>query len=258
MASPTGTTGLGYFFADVLGAAGISLSGNGEQVLVGLAWSMCEGPPGSQAAYNPYNTTLPEPGATAFNWNGGDPVKNYPDWATGVRATADSMGAAMRSSLTAIGGGSARAESFANVIGYWESSSGVAPSYAANYRASLALLRQNTSKQTALYNASINAPNGPGPNPGNEGTTIGLSASPIADSAITGTVGAVQTSISTIGDLYGLIGRIATWVPKNIVRVIEGIIGIIALVLGVLILSHNSIKEVGDTVAQVAPLAAAG
>ncbi len=48
------------------------------------AWASGEG---SQAAFNPLDTTQAEPGATAFNANGGVPVENYPDYRTGLAAT---------------------------------------------------------------------------------------------------------------------------------------------------------------------------
>lgn len=48
------------------------------------AWASGEG---SRARFNPLDTTQPEPGATAYNANGGVPVENYPDYQSGVTAT---------------------------------------------------------------------------------------------------------------------------------------------------------------------------
>lgn len=49
------------------------------------AWKLAEG---SQAAWNPFDTTEDAPGATDYNSVG---VKNYPDEATGVSATAATL-----------------------------------------------------------------------------------------------------------------------------------------------------------------------
>ncbi|MDQ2725278.1 MAG: NlpC/P60 family protein, partial [Actinomycetota bacterium] len=48
------------------------------------AWAAGEG---SAARFNPLDTTQPEPGATPYNANGGDPVENYPDYRSGITAT---------------------------------------------------------------------------------------------------------------------------------------------------------------------------
>lgn len=48
------------------------------------AWASGEG---STARFNPLDTTQPEPGATPYNANGGDPVENYPDYRSGITAT---------------------------------------------------------------------------------------------------------------------------------------------------------------------------
>jgi peptidoglycan hydrolase CwlO-like protein len=49
------------------------------------AWEMAEGGHWHNSAhYNPLNTTMPEPGATAMNWVG---VKAYTSWAQGFTAT---------------------------------------------------------------------------------------------------------------------------------------------------------------------------
>lgn len=49
------------------------------------AWMQAEG---NKTAYNPLSTTLNEPGATSFNHVG---VRNYPDMASGVQATIDTL-----------------------------------------------------------------------------------------------------------------------------------------------------------------------
>jgi hypothetical protein len=49
------------------------------------AWYKDEG---SKAVWNPLDSTLVLPGSTPYNNNHGLPVQNYPDRATGVRATA--------------------------------------------------------------------------------------------------------------------------------------------------------------------------
>lgn len=48
------------------------------------AWAQAEG---GTAANNPFNTTQVMPGATAYNNNNGDPVKNYLNPAQGIAAT---------------------------------------------------------------------------------------------------------------------------------------------------------------------------
>jgi cell wall-associated NlpC family hydrolase len=93
-AAPTGAAGpvgaapgppggpLARFDADLLANLGDPVTAAN---LAGLAgWASGEG---STARYNPYDTTQPEPGATAFNSNSGDPVRDYPDYRTGLAAT---------------------------------------------------------------------------------------------------------------------------------------------------------------------------
>lgn len=70
------------FATDLL--TNLTLPVTGPNVAALQAWASGEG---SQAAFNPLDTTQAEPGATAFNANGGVPVENYPDYRTGLAAT---------------------------------------------------------------------------------------------------------------------------------------------------------------------------
>jgi len=62
---------------------------NAANVRALTAWGECEG---SAAQFNPLDTTQHEPGATEYNTFGNDQhVWNYPDEATGVRATVTTL-----------------------------------------------------------------------------------------------------------------------------------------------------------------------
>jgi hypothetical protein len=50
-----------------------------------VSWIQAEG---GDASWNPLNTTLDADGATEYNWVG---VKNYPDFATGITATVETL-----------------------------------------------------------------------------------------------------------------------------------------------------------------------
>ena len=57
-----------------------------------IAWMAAEsGGTGTRALFNPMNTTQNAPGATAYNHNNGYPVKNYPNWDIGMKATIDTI-----------------------------------------------------------------------------------------------------------------------------------------------------------------------
>jgi hypothetical protein len=71
------------FLSDVLKGIGIP-NPNSSQLRFMRIWKQVEA---NQAAWNPLSTTLSLPGATNYNYNNGFPVKNYPDRATGLRAT---------------------------------------------------------------------------------------------------------------------------------------------------------------------------
>jgi hypothetical protein len=73
-------TGLrGDFAKDVYGKLGIPF--NQVNRVIGIAWAAIEG---SNALFNPWDTTEPWPGATDYNSVG---VKNYRSWEDGVNAT---------------------------------------------------------------------------------------------------------------------------------------------------------------------------
>lgn len=76
------------------------------------AWAAHEGCWGCVGAWNPLDTTLPEPGSWAFNtFGGGLHVQSYPSAAEGARATAATIGgypligSALRSGTGVCGGG---------------------------------------------------------------------------------------------------------------------------------------------------------
>lgn len=74
---------LDQFARDVM--HGISAPVTDANLRAFRAWHACEG---GQAAYNPLNTTQGAPGATDYN---SVHVRNYPDQATGVRATVQTL-----------------------------------------------------------------------------------------------------------------------------------------------------------------------
>jgi len=60
-----------------------------ENLRAVVSWEFAEsGNPPNAAKYNPLNTTQRMPGSWDFNWNGGYPVQNYPDYQTGITANA--------------------------------------------------------------------------------------------------------------------------------------------------------------------------
>lgn len=71
------------FFENVLTKLGAPVSHNNLAIL--NLWAKHEG---GRAAFNPLNTTKNATGATAYNTAG---VKNYPDFETGVNATAATL-----------------------------------------------------------------------------------------------------------------------------------------------------------------------
>jgi hypothetical protein len=84
---PSGPNPIARFARDVLGGLGEPTTALNVDSIV--AWAAGEG---SCARYNPLDTTLPEPGAVAFNTlaDGGH-VWNYPSWPVGVQATVDTL-----------------------------------------------------------------------------------------------------------------------------------------------------------------------
>lgn len=72
------------FMTDVLIGLGIT-NPNQYQIQFMKSWRQHEG---AQAAWNPLNSTKSKPGATIFNYA---TVKNYPDRATGLEATIDTL-----------------------------------------------------------------------------------------------------------------------------------------------------------------------
>lgn len=70
----------------------------GENLALFTAWARDEGNGGvsngkpiKRPNWNPLDTTLVLPGSTAFNFNGGVPVQNYPTRALGIEATAKTL-----------------------------------------------------------------------------------------------------------------------------------------------------------------------
>jgi hypothetical protein len=72
------------FMTDVLKGLGIT-NPNEYQIQFMVSWRQHEG---AQAAWNPLNSTIKKPGATIYNYA---TVKNYPDRATGLSATIDTL-----------------------------------------------------------------------------------------------------------------------------------------------------------------------
>jgi hypothetical protein len=72
------------FLTDVLKGLGIT-NPNQYQIQFMKSWRQHEG---AEAAWNPFNSTKSKPGATIYNYA---TVKNYPDRATGLEATLDTL-----------------------------------------------------------------------------------------------------------------------------------------------------------------------
>jgi hypothetical protein len=75
------------FLTDVLKGIGIPKP-NSSQIAFMRSWRQHEG---GSATFNPFNTTLKKPGSKPFNTNNGFPVQNYPDRATGLSATLNTL-----------------------------------------------------------------------------------------------------------------------------------------------------------------------
>lgn len=172
-------TSLYNFFQAVLAFFG----GNNtyEHYMALAAWSACEGPAGSQGAYNPLNTTWPggqtngktvnskagpvtlPSGNGAYlgnnpGQNGGNPVKNYAGWASGVSATvATILGTGIAAVLSSK---SIDPQTLANAIGsaHWGTNPSCISSrikdYQANPKDLCATLSQNVNTSTAPASAT--------------------------------------------------------------------------------------------------------
>jgi len=78
------------YYTKVLTGIGVPNTANNRAFLA--AWAAQEGGTGgSKALYNPLNTTWRKAGATAFNYNKGNPVKNYATYDDGVSATVSTL-----------------------------------------------------------------------------------------------------------------------------------------------------------------------
>lgn len=72
---------------DFLAQAGFVITPDNLRAVV--SWEYAEsGVPPNAAKFNPLNTTQKMPGSWDFNYNGGYPVQNYPDYRTGIVANA--------------------------------------------------------------------------------------------------------------------------------------------------------------------------
>jgi hypothetical protein len=75
---------------DFLAELGAPRSGPNVQAI--YSWEIAEsGQVPSPAQFNPLNTTQDWPNATPFNWNDGDPVKNYWCYSDGIAANAKAI-----------------------------------------------------------------------------------------------------------------------------------------------------------------------
>jgi hypothetical protein len=75
------------FLTDVLKGIGIPKP-NSSQISFIKSWKQKEA---SLATFNPFNSILKKPGSKPFNTNNGFPVQNYPDRATGLNATLNTL-----------------------------------------------------------------------------------------------------------------------------------------------------------------------
>ena len=74
------------YYGQVLTGIGVADTANNRAVLA--AWATLES---TRSLYNPLATTWKKPGATAYNYNGGNPVKNYSSFEDGVSATVSTL-----------------------------------------------------------------------------------------------------------------------------------------------------------------------
>ena len=78
------------YYTQVMQGVGIADTANNRAFFA--AWATQEGGSGgTKALYNPLNTTWNKSGATAFNYNNGNPVKNYTSYDDGVSATVKTL-----------------------------------------------------------------------------------------------------------------------------------------------------------------------
>jgi hypothetical protein len=80
-----------------------------------LTWEAAEGGNwNNTAAYNPLNTTMPEPGSAAMNSVG---VRAYTSWGQGLRATVDTLNNGNYPGILAALAAGNDAQSVANAVG---------------------------------------------------------------------------------------------------------------------------------------------
>lgn len=84
--TPLSSADINAFYEGVLTSIGAPVNDANKAVIA--AWATQES---TKALFNPLATTWKKPGATAFNYNDGNPVKNYTDAQQGIDATAKTL-----------------------------------------------------------------------------------------------------------------------------------------------------------------------
>lgn len=84
--TPLSSDDINAFYEGVLTSIGVPVNAANKAVIA--AWATQEN---TKALFNPLSTTWKKDGATAFNYNKGNPVKNYTDAQQGIDATAKTL-----------------------------------------------------------------------------------------------------------------------------------------------------------------------
>jgi hypothetical protein len=193
-------TSLGMFIQATLAAFSAPITY--ENVVGMTAWAFCEGPPGSQGQYNPWNTTWPGgqqygnqggvnvKGPLGGNpqQNGGNPVKDYVGWADGVLATVKTMN---NTGIPGVLKSGSSADAIAQAVGSarWGTSPACIQSKIGTYQS-------NPTQLCADLNTSVNSG---GTNQGGSGATADAGAAvPINGPSFGSLIGGLGKLLSTI------------------------------------------------------------
>lgn len=212
--------GLTTYFENVLIGIGAPITTANMNALA--AWQAAEG---GSSKNNPLNTTQPAPGATNYNSVG---VKNYPDAATGIRATVQTL----------LNG------NYNGIVAALRK--GKNPYDVANQSAELHTWGTGAGVKRVLDSWF-------GGNTGNALTQLHVPGAAAITGAVTGTMdagyvaaGGVETAVKAIPDLIAVLLKANTWV-----RVAYVVGGMGLIVVGAFLLEH-------EVVAGIVPGAAAG
>lgn len=211
-AQKTGKFARADYAKDVLGSLGVPASDS--NVLTLVIWNMYEGGHYlNKARYNLFNTTLDAPGAKSINKVG---VKAYPDYTAGVIATRDTLNEPRYAQVRALLAGSAPPAQVLRALGDagWI---GAGKHYTEPNATTIAQARKLAGLPVGANEGDLGA------------KPLDLPGEGIAKNA----AGALGGALG-IGDLVGALLSGKTWV-----RVIEIVAGLVASVLGLVMIAKD-------------------